>query len=700
MEKGFIELNGRKEELFYSPSVLFRKKFNLTALPEKVTMRVCGLGLGVYYINGQKITDDVFLTPVADYRKTLWYTEYDVTRLLKEGENTVCAEVGNGFYNENFKSGWHHDEAKWRSAPCLWLQLFCDEVILQTDESWRAKASEATFYNQLRSGEYYDSRKTENWTENNYDDSEWASASFAKKQPQGKLVKCECEPMREYERCAPVNITENDNGYLFDFGVNISGYAQLNICADEGTEITLAYAEEVDEKGDLKLNGCGCYYPDVPFQTDKFICSGQRTVWKPQFTYHGFRYVEVRGLTEKPDKNLLTAIFTHQALAQTSTFTCSDETLNKIWSAGIRSTLSNTFYSLTDCPTREKLGWTNDAQASLEQFLFNFEGEKLLEKWLIDICDTMNADGDLSGVAPSPDWGYGHGPVCNGIIFTLPYLLYKYCGNYSAVEYALPYMTRYYEYLKAHLGESSLGDWTGYRFYATPIDFIEKTYLYMFASIFVELEKDYALECEKWQNDLERYIENGRCVVDEQCAISALIVLGIGDEKTLGAQLVENVEKADRHMKTGMFGAQFLYKALEKIGRTDLAYCAITNPSEPSFRVWIEQGATTLWESFDTDAHTLSKNHHMFSNVLYFFVESICGAKRLSKNRYNVCAKFVPQLSFAECSRVSRDGAFSVKWERENGTVKVTLSASGEVVLEYKNVKIESGTRVFYIEEK
>jgi alpha-L-rhamnosidase len=410
--------------------------------------------------------------------------------------------------------------------------------------------------------------------------------------------------------------------------------------------------------------------------------------------------VEVRGLTEKPDKSLLTAIFTHQALAQTSTFTCSDETLNKIWSAGIRSTLSNTFYSLTDCPTREKLGWTNDAQASLEQFLYNFEGEKLLEKWLIDICDTMNADGDLSGVAPSPDWGYGHGPVCNGIIFTLPYLLYKYCGNYSAVEYALPYMTRYYEYLKAHLGESSLGDWTGYRFYATPIDFIEKTYLYMFASIFVELEKDYTLECEKWQNDLERYIENGRCVVDEQCAISALIVLGIGDEKTLGAQLVENVEKADRHMKTGMFGAQFLYKALEKIGRTDLAYCAITNPCEPSFRVWIEQGATTLWESFDTDAHTLSKNHHMFSNVLYFFVESICGAKRLSKNRYNVCAKFVPQLSFAECSRVGRDGVFSVKWERENGTVKVTLSASGEVVLEYKNVKIESGTRVFYIEEK
>jgi hypothetical protein len=90
----------------------------------------------------------------------------------------------------------------------------------------------------------------------------------------------------------------------------------------------------------------------------------------------------------------------------------------------------------------------------------------------------------------------------------------------------------------------------------------------------------------------------------------------------------------------------------------------------------------------------------MFSNVLYFFVESICGAKRLSKNRYNVCAKFIPHLSFAECSRVSRDGAFSVKWERENGTVKVTLSASGEVVLEYKNVKIESGTRVFYIEEK
>lgn len=680
MEKIFIKHGGYPNDGgIYAPTICFKKKFTANS-GGSFTLFVSLLGFGYVYINGKAIADDLFLSPVSDYRKTLWVNEYDVTYLLKEGENEIFVELGNGFYNEGNETVWGHHKAAWRGEPTFCLSIEQDgKEIVRADESWSATLSKRTVFNELRSGEYFDSRIKE--------ETGWGKAVLNYTPPMGKFTRCDCPPILEQKRLAPVVVLKNANGYLFDFGKNVAGYAEICVTEEEGREITMRFAEEIDENGELKLNGLNCYQK-MPFQTDKLVCNGKEVVFKPRFTYHGFRYVEVVGLTKEPSDGLLTAISIYQNIEKHADFSCSDETINKIYKAGIASTRANTFYSFTDCPTREKLGWTNDSQASLEQILFNFDGEKLLEKWLVDIFDAMTQDGDLPGIVPSPDWGYGHGPICNAIIFILPYALYKYCGNKTVLQKAFPYMKRYNEYLLKNKENFHLGDWTGTDFMPTPKAFIAQTYLFIFSKIFREMGEDFSRQETSAKSELEKYIQNGRCTIEEQSAVAALLMLGIGDGKILGEQLVELIENTERHIACGMFGVQFLYKALIKIGRVDLAYDMITNETAPSFKNWMDRGATTLWETFDENAGSISKNHHMFSNVLYFFIEGLCGLKRIGENEYLLTPQFIQALSFVKCNRKTKEGSFSVSWERVAQSVQLTVCTTGNVSIKYHGKEI------------
>ena len=162
------------------------------------------------------------------------------------------------------------------------------------------------------------------------------------------------------------------------------------------------------------------YYETEEFQRDEFICSGEYFEWSPRFTYHGFRYMDVIGLEEENAvPETFTSIVVHQAVPVRSEFNCSDEFLNKLFLLGQRATLSNMFYMPTDCPTREKLGWMNDSQSSMDQFITDFALENVVSKWWVDICDAMTDEGVLPGIVPTPKWGYhwGNGPVSEGTLF-------------------------------------------------------------------------------------------------------------------------------------------------------------------------------------------------------------------------------------------------------------------------------------------
>jgi alpha-L-rhamnosidase len=252
-----------------------------------------------------------------------------------------------------------------------------------------------------------------------------------------------------------------------DFGVTMSGYMEITLTAPRGDEIVFRYAEEIDDQQHLKHNRMDRphFYRDTPFQVDKLIASGGRDTFKPMFTYHGFRYVLIEGLRSAPSASDMRAYFTHQDIGRTSGFDSGSDVLNYIYRAGIRSTYSNLFWSLTDCPTREKLGWANDAQASVEQTLINFDILPLYKKWFEDVKAAMRDDGALPGIIPSSGWGFDAGPICDGLLYELPYRIYLYTGDAQMLTGAIPYFERYIQYLGGKIAEGhtfTYGDWMGY----------------------------------------------------------------------------------------------------------------------------------------------------------------------------------------------------------------------------------------------
>lgn len=672
---------------------MFRKKFYLKETAEAF-LEVCALGYGYFYINSEKVTPDLFISAVSDYRKTLWVHRYDVTPLLKKGENVLAAVLGNGFYNETFKTPWKHYLAEWRDVPKLALRLEVNgETVLRSDETFRCCPESAVTFNQLRSGECFDARLYDkNWKDCGYDDSTWEYAVADGCPPSGKFRLCECEPIRECGEYPAVCVRQTGKQrYLFDIGQNISGYVRLRVCEPAGTVLTLRHAEEIDENGDLKLNGLDVLYPEVPFQTDRVICDGNPLEWHPLFTYHGFRYVEVDGFTSMPDRNAVTGVFVHQDVERLSEFSCSDPVLNKIYEYGILSTYSNLHYALTDCPTREKLGWLNDAQASAEQMCINFNIDKFFGKWMVDICDSMRPNGMMPGVAPTPDWGYDNGSVADGALFEIPYRVYLYTGKTELLKESYPYFLKYLEYFRQCEREKvrfPLADWNGLNNMPTPGEMITQFYGVKFCAIAAEtadllgdlaagkLREEYLRR--KTVIGAEYLMPNGRCCVNEQTAVAMMIVFGVYKEiGPLAAQLEELMHAADDHFSCGMVGMQYILDALTICGKTDLAMAALTAEGAPGFRDWIDRGATTLWETW-RDKFTDSRNHHMFSCVLAWMFK-VLGGIRVAPNgkgfaEVEIDPHFAKGIDRCTAARKTETGSIRVSWSRGgNGNIDVHL---------------------------
>ncbi|MDF2686852.1 MAG: alpha-rhamnosidase, partial [Clostridia bacterium] len=463
-----------KEYTTYDPSPMFRKKFIVKNDFISAKVYVCGLGYGYFYINGKKISEDLFTAPVSDYNKTLWYNSYDVTSILTKGENIAAAILGNGFFNEPFDTPWNHNKASWRDKPKFVFELeityINEKVIIKSDESWKCSDNSPIIFNQLRNGEYFDSRLyNENWNTLAYDDSAWDFSELDTTPPSGIFRECECEPIREDKEYPALNIIKTDRGsYIFDIGQNISGYIKLKIKQAAGDKITIKYVEQINSDNTLQTNNMENFYPTSIFQTDIFICNGEEFTWSPRFCYHGFRYIELTGLTGEPAYDMVKGVYVHQAVEDISGFDCSNKLLNKLFDIGKKATLCNLFYMPTDCPTREKLGWANDAQASVEQMLTNFNTVKFFKKWMVDIVDSMKEDGAIPGIIPTGGWGYdwGTGPISSGILFELPYKIYLFTGDSSLLVNNLSNFKKHLKYIVGRADTDrligyGLCDWAG-----------------------------------------------------------------------------------------------------------------------------------------------------------------------------------------------------------------------------------------------
>ncbi len=682
----------------YDPAPVFKKQFTLDRVPKKATLCSVALGLGCVYINGEPITEDVLNTPCGNYMKTLWYHTYEVTRLLREGENEISVIVGNGWYNEFLKTGWDFDKAPWRGAPKLALALDMDGERLYSDESWVvSRDASPVVYNQLRSGETYDCRISERFRL--FGTEGYLPVKISEEIPTGVFRPCHCQPIREFERYTPVATFKNAEGkVVYDFGQNLSGYLELTLQGKKDTVIKLRHAERVFEDGRLdhrEMDGFH-FHRGHDFQTNRIILSGGIDSPLVRFTYHGFRFVEIEGECEIIK---IRSVFVHQAVDKVSSFNCSDGLLNKISRCSDMSVWSNMFYILTDCPTREKLGWTNDAVASAEQILMSFDSIPFFEKWLADIFDAVLEDGNIPPIVPS--WGWGPkectGLLCTGIIFELPFMMYRANGNEGYIRAAYPYMVRHLDWILSRFTSDGLvavqlGDWNGGGDFVshTPVKFVDTALALKFAGLTLKAE-----EILNEKNDRTQIIYDGlynrflslfydekadRCKLDTQTAVSMLLCLKKdGITEGLAAQLADLVAKKDYHLDCGMVGMQYLVPALDMIGRSDLVYRIMTAKGYPSYSLWLEDGATTLYEMWNMKK---SANHHMNSSAVAWFMKRLVGLEQkkgyVGGKDLTIHPYFPEDMTFCE----GNIRTASAKWERRGEDILYTLTLKKGTVAE------------------
>lgn len=707
------------------PAPYLRRAFTLESEPESAKILVCGLGFYELFVNGKKITKGALAPYISSPDDLIYYDLYDVKEYLRAGENVVGLILGNGFQNPFGGEVWDFDLVRWRGAPKAALRLDAvladgTSVKLESDENFKTAPS-PIYFDDLRCGEFYDARlEQDGWCSPGFDDSTWKNAIPAPK-PRGEALLCDVEPIVVTHEIEPVSITKHGDGYLYDFGVNAAGVCRLTVTGEPGQKIVFEHAEHLKNG---KFNAKPLYFEHHSHykdycQKDIYICrGGGKEVYVPSFTYHGFRYVLVHGITEQQaTKELLTYLVMNSGLEERGDFECSDSVVNELQKATRRATLANFYYIPTDCPHREKNGWTGDAAVSVEHMLINLSVEKSLSEWLRNIRKAQAETGKLPGIVPTGGWGFvwGNGPAWDCALTYLPYYIYIYRGDKQVLKDNAAAIFRYLHYLSTRIGQDGLvcfglGDWCppgrAPDDYKSPLEVTDsiismdicKKAAFIFDVLGMREQQMFAdaLASRLRSAIRARLIDFNTMSVLGNCQTSQAMgiyydVFEEGEKPAAFSRLLEYIDEAGGLMDTGILGARVIFHVLTAHGRSDIAYKMITTDKYPSYGNWIARGATTLWEMFyPDDENVASLNHHFFGDISSWFIQSITGI-RLNPNKNNVNEvhirpSFIDALSYANGYHIAPAGRIEVKWKRSDSgidlTVEVPDACSGYIMLE------------------
>lgn len=732
---------------------LFRRSFWLdrTERFQSARLEICGLGYFLFYINGKRISDQELMPAMTNYASVLgcettypvWeersahrcrYLSFDLLPYLKAGENVLAVRLGNGWYHQTERIA----EGKFVfGLPKLWFELTLTDA--DGRQEWIESDRQTLWHpggllkNNLFLGEVRDLRKEpEGWQDPGTDLSGWKPAQPVHA-PETLLEEQTCPPDRVIRKLYPILIGEHDGRKIYDCRENIAGRVVLSCLGKKGECITVRHAEELAADGTLDFESAG---GSDQLQQDHYICDGRIQTLHPLFCWHGFRYFETEGPCE-----VLCAEVIHTDVAVTSSFSCSDPVLNWLYEAYIRTQLDNYHGCIpSDCPHRERLGYTGDGQLTAETAMLLLDTKELYRKWYQDILDSQGAEtGHIPHTAPF--LGGGGGPGGWGCaVYQVPLAWAKIYGDDSLLVQGYDAILRWFDYMDAHSekglvvreeeGGWCLGDW------CFPASEEKEQLPEAFINTFYYLHglQEMMQISEKMNNKLPiRFAEREKNVknafldayfdpetgdfCEGRAAGNAYgLALGLGDERTK-KHLVEKYEALER-FDTGIFGTSMLLEQLFSIGAGDLAVRLLTNDSEAaSFAHMKRNGATTLWERWDGRE---SHNHPMFGACVRLLFTEILGIRMTPSPQppvviptqpdvtappaqalkplngelqppavpvsaqhfsYEIRLSSQRQLTWAKGSIQTPDGILSVSWELlENGEKQVewSLAPAGE----------------------
>lgn len=680
-------------------SLYFRKEFTVTGKVKKAEIFLIILGQGECRINGENITDEVYITPYTRFDMRVYYKNFDVTHLVKQGVNAIGIHAGNGYFNSNM-STWNESMATWREKPRALVNLFItlqsgEQLLIKSDNSWKSDFG-CCVYNQVRRGEIWDARLKVPYDMPGFDDSKWQNTE-AVAEPGGIYLPFNMEPIRITDELKPVSVKNN----VYDFGVNISGRIKITVTGEAGAEIKIKRGEALGQDGKIS-DKSGVFAQREGFKLvneDIFILSGNdNEEFMPVFGYSGFRYAEV---TNAPKNFKITAQVIHTDLKKIGEFYCSDDMINKIHNASVRSTLNNYHGIPEDCPHREQNGWLADAYLSQDQAMMNFDMVRAYKKFIYDISDVQRVNGQLSGIAPISNWGYNCGVSWTSGFIILAWNLYKYSGDTEMLNIMWDRFKLYTDYVERmsydYITEIGYNDWCAPK-ETTPCSaaIINTAYLHTVFVLMAKIAKllgkdgnDYAKKAElvkkAWLNEFWNKDEWQSNKTYLACALYHGFLDSESEIKQTVQKIVELIKKSDYHLDVGIFGIKYIFNVLGKHGYNDILYKCITNPTYPSYAYWILSGMTTFCEAWDMRN---SLNHHMFSEVDNWFYRYIAGIK---------CEYGKIEISPAKIAQIDKVNAYhkDIRVEINGDELKVDVPDKATVKWNGAIHNVEKGRYLF-----
>lgn len=750
--------NDKNDPLHLPGAPYLRKSFSLKENVKKASLYVSSLGVFEMSVNGKNIGDDILTPGWTDYNKRVYYKTYDISKDLIQGKNALGAIIADGWY-AGYVGPKELSNPRNRELYGLHPALLCQleieyengaKEVIVSDKSWKAKEGPWVYADLLMGTGYNANLELPNWNTQGFDDQNWESA-FLHEGTQGELQAYPGNTIQVYDELVPIKITEPKSGtFIFNMGQNFAGHSRLKINGTKNDSIIIRYGERLHDDGTLMTENLR-----FARATDTYILKGKGLeTWEPKFTYHGFQYVEVTGLKTKPNKNTMTGIAFGSATPMTSSFTSSDETLNRMFENVVWTQRSNFMDVPTDSPQRdERLGWLGDVQIFSKSALYNANLASFNAKWLTDVRDAQYDFGAYSTFAPRPYpklvW-YSPGWMEAGVM--VPYNTYKFYGDTKIIEDHYESMTQFMDY---HIEKSKkvkfypenswtevnpkggFGDWLEMTDKHTAHDIMASLYYQNVLKMMAEMStaignEDKAIYYQSTYDEsvaafIDHYInKDGKFEIDEsaygdgkgyfegekgftghsQSAYATALYFDVLPDELkakAGKQLVELIEQNNNLPSSGILGIRQLLPALSAIDRSDLAYGILLNKEYPSWGFQIKNGATTIWERWNSytpeqgfngamNAKMNSFNHYAFGAYSQYLFSGLAGIDTEGAGFKNIIVR--PDLGDYSLTNVngeyeSINGKIVSSWTIKDSTytlkVEIPVNTQAKVYVPTKN---------------
>jgi alpha-L-rhamnosidase len=737
---GFLKANieNTNSSLPVPPSQLMRKEFEITKNVKRAMLYVTSLGLYEARLNGKKVGNHLLSPEWTDYNTRVQYQVYNITALLNKGKNVIGAMLADGWYAGALWT--HPDRGSYGFDRRLLVQLEIDYAdgtykLVNTDESWtifeEGPIREASIFN----GELYNANfQQKGWDEPGFNDTTWKKVTV----DTSVAIKLNAqmnEPIKVIEELKPINIFKRENGnYVFDMGQNMVGWVELSLPYNTNKEIVCRYSEVLNEDSSLytlNLRGAKQTNTYIPAKEDNVI-------YEPRFTYHGFRYVEISGLTQTPSINNVTGKVVSSASLNVGVFETSNADLNKLWKNILWTQRGNMHSVPTDCPQRdERAGWSGDAQVFSQTAIFNMDMAAFYTKWIRDLRDSQTDDGRFPDFAPNVGmWGFTYNsPAWADAGVIVPWKVYQNYGDLDVLEKQFVSMEKYIHHILEYNPDliwrksrgAMYGDWlNGDHIISNDYpnqggkvsDDIFSTAFFANSTRIVAkaakvLNKDEeaqyydSLATAIQQAFVKEFIsDDGKVEGNTQAGYALALEFNLVPEKLkakAAANMVEAIKIYDYRMSTGIQSTIWLMNQLSSFGYIDIAYRLLESRRLPSWIYSIDQGATTIWERWDgyvegrgfQDPEMNSFNHYAIGAVGEWMYRNILGINYNEEypgyNNFIIKPEPGGSINWANGAYHSIAGNISVSWKKDDfGSfildLEIPVNASADVYLPVEDI--------------